>query len=207
MNSIISAMRKAKDYSQLVPEKKTTTDGVTRTYWVSPEDRNQGKNAGQVDLFHEKDTKQHIQPKDGYFERLDKDSDEYQIKPLISKFNTYDPALAKRIELKYSNYIFDRDTKEKDIEADFQTAWFLQKMKNNPGEARELQEEYNEKTDKMVKIISNRKNKMLKIKKGFEVMYGETKGKVSGFSKRGFPIVLLVNGESRPFLHEELKYE
>ena len=103
------------------------------------------KNAGQVDLFHEKDTKQHIQPKDGYFERLEKDTDEYQIKPLISKFNTYDPALAKRIELKYSNYIFDRDTKEKDIEADFQTAWFLQKMKNNPGEARELQEEYNEK--------------------------------------------------------------
>lgn len=193
---------KAKDYGKLIPEKKVRADGREVTYWVSPEDRNSGKTKGQVDLFSGDDMKQRNDSR-GYFDHLDRGAVDYQIKPLVSKFAMYDPALAQRIEAKYQNYKFDRDTRDKDIEADFQTAWYLKLMKEKPEQADDLQKEYNEKTDRLVSSISTRKNAMLKLKKGVSVSVGKSSGVVEGFSKRGFPVVRIGN-EARPFLHEEL---
>lgn len=193
---------KSKDYGKLIPEKHTRRDGREVTYWVSPEDRNRGKNKGQVDLFSSEDVKQQNDSR-GYFDHLDQGAVDYQIKPLVTKFAMYDPALAKRIESKYQNYKFDRDTREKDIEADFQTAWYLKLMAERPEQADDLQKEYNEKTDRIVSAISTRKNTMLKLKKGSTVSVGKRQGVVEGFSKRGFPVVRIGN-EARPLLHEEI---
>jgi hypothetical protein len=197
---ICEVLEKAKDYSKLVPEKITRADGSIATYWVSPEDRNEGKLKGQQNLFKDDAPKTDGR---GYFDELDKGAEDLQIKPLVSKVAAYDPELAKRLEAKYKNYHFDRDTKEKDIEVDFQTAWCLKRMADRPEEAKDFLEEYHAKTDKMVALLNNRKNAMLKIKKGTPVRVGHEKGIVDGFSKRGFPMVR-VGTTSRPLFHEEL---
>lgn len=197
-------LEKAKDYSRLTPEKIRRADGHEATYWVAPEDRNEGKLAGQKALFEDRDAGGPAESGDrGYHDHLDRSAEDYQIKPLVGHVSAYDPELARRIESKYKNYQFDRDTKEKDIEVDYQTAWYLKMMKNHPEKADEYKDEYHEKTDKIVAMLNKRKTAMLKLKPGSKVRVGKQVGIVAGFSKRGFPVVHAA-GTSRPMFYEEL---
>jgi len=204
MTLCIPMIAKSKEYGRLVPEKITRVDGRSTTYWVSPEDRNEGHLKGQADLFTGDSAGGPSKNDDrGYFDHLDRGVDDYQIKPLIGHVETYDPELAKRIEAKYKNYQFDRDTKEEDIEVDYQTAWYLKKMKDNPQDSVDYQREYHEKTDKAVVTLNNRKTAMLKLKKGSRVRVGQRNGVVEGFSRRGFPLVRTGN-TVQPVFYEEL---
>jgi bisphosphoglycerate-independent phosphoglycerate mutase (AlkP superfamily) len=113
--------------------------------------------------------------------------------------------LAKRISAKYKNYQWDRDTKEIDIEMDYEAAWYLQLIRKHPDMMEQYQDEYNTKTDKSVKMLNRRKRAMAKIEKGSEVklINGEA-GEVAGFTRRGFPIVQIGN-DKRPIFYEECR--
>lgn len=204
MTLCIPMMAKSKEYGRLVPEKITRADGRSMTYWVAPEDRNEGRLKGQENLFTGTDAGGPSKNGGrGYFDHLDRGAEDYQIKPLVGHVATYDPALAKRIEAKYKNYQFDRDTKEKDIEVDYQTAWYLKMMKDHPQNAADYQREYHEKTDKAVAMLNNRKTAMLRLKKGSRVRVGQHEGVVDGFSRRGFPVVR-TGSTAQPHFYEEL---
>lgn len=178
----------AKNWGQLIPQRKMNSLGRMVTYWVSPEDRNKGKMKGQQSLFGDDELEQENN-EEGYYSHLDKDTDEYLIKPLIEKFAQYDKNLAKRMEEKYKVYQWDRDTKEMDIKMDYETLDYLKKAKNEPDYAKEWQEEYNEKTDRTAKILNNRKLAMARLKIGSPVVWNGKNGKITGFSRRGFPNV------------------
>ena len=179
----------AKKWGQLVPERKMNSLGRMVTYWVSPEDRNKGKMQGQQNLFGDDELAEQESNEEGYYSHLDNDTDEYLIKPLISKFAQYDKELAKRMEEKYKVYQWDRDTRDMDIKMDYETLDYLKKAKNDPDYAKEWQEEYNEKTDRTAKILNNRKLAMARLKLGSPVTWNGRSGKITGFSRRGFPNV------------------
>lgn len=184
MMCVVPMIAKAKDYSRLVPVKKVTADGRERTYWVSPDEQ------GQQSLFDEQTAGGESETGDrGYFDKLDKDLQQYQVEPLVRALGMIDDKLASRMKAKYENYPYDRDTKELDLKVDFLTADYMHKVLKHPEAAAEYQAEYNEATDRMVKIINNRKKAMTKIKKGSEVQVGEERGTVTDFSRRGFPVV------------------
>ena len=179
----------AKKWGQLVPERKMNSLGRMVTYWVSPEDRNKGKMQGQQNLFGDDELAEQESNEEGYYSHLDNDTDEYLIKPLISKFAQYDKELAKRMEEKHKVYQWDRDTRDMDIKMDYETLDYLKKAKNDPDYAKEWQEEYNEKTDRTAKILNNRKLAMARLKLGSPVTWNGRSGKITGFSRRGFPNV------------------
>jgi hypothetical protein len=194
-------MTATKDYGKLIPKKIVRADGRIVTYWISPEQADIGK---KNSLFELDDTKE-IKENTGYFDQLDRDIETYQIKPLIEKFAAFDEVLAKRISAKYKNYQWDRDTKEIDIEMDYEAAWYLQLIRKHPDMMEQYQDEYNTKTDKSVKMLNRRKRAMAKIEKGSEVklINGEA-GEVAGFTRRGFPIVQIGN-DKRPIFYEECR--
>ena len=179
----------AKNWGQLIPQRKMNSLGRMVTYWVSPEDRNKGKMQGQQNLFGDDELEEQENNEEGYYSHLDKDTDEYLVKPLISKFAQYDKELAKRMEEKYKVYQWDRDTRDMDIKMDYETLDYLKKAKNEPDYAKKWQEEYNEKTDRTTKILNNRKLAMARLKLGSPVTWNGRSGKITGFSRRGFPNV------------------
>ena len=179
----------SKNWGQLIPQRKMNSLGRMVTYWVSPEDRNKGKMQGQQNLFGDDELEEQENNEEGYYSHLDKDTDEYLVKPLISKFAQYDKELAKRMEEKYKVYQWDRDTRDMDIKMDYETLDYLKKAKNEPDYAKEWQEEYNEKTDRTAKILNNRKLAMARLKLGSPVTWNGRNGKITGFSRRGFPNV------------------
>ena len=179
----------SKNWGQLIPQRKMNSLGRMVTYWVSPEDRNKGKMQGQQNHFGDDELEEQQNNEEGYYSHLDKDTDEYLVKPLISKFAQYDKELAKRMEEKYKVYQWDRDTRDMDIKMDYETLDYLKKAKNEPDYAKEWQEEYNEKTDRTAKILNNRKLAMARLKLGSPVTWNGRNGKITGFSRRGFPNV------------------
>jgi len=196
---------KKKDYGRLIPEKIIRSDGRQETYWVSPEDRNQGDLKGQMDLFSQEDAGGAKGNDRGYFDDLDRGAENYQIKPLIDHVAQSDPHLAKRLEHKYANYRFDRETKESDIELDYEVAWYLTKMKNRPHERAELEAEFHEKNDSATRSINKRKATMLHWKKGSRVKAWGAQTTIIGFSPRGYPIVDMGGGKKRTAMFEELE--
>lgn len=202
-----SAIEKARptgrNWGQLIPVKKINAAGRMVTYWVSPEDRNQGKMKGQQNLFDDEEIAEQEAPEDDYYQQWDKDTDEYQIKPLIQKFWQYDKNLAKRMEEKYKGYQWDRETRDLDIKLDYETLDYMRKSKNEPNFAKEWQDEYNEKTDRTAKMLNNRKLSMARLRVGSKVTYNGHSGKIAGFSRRGFPNVDF-GGTTRTCFVEEI---
>jgi len=199
---MIGVVKSAKDYGRLMPEKITRADGRVMTYWVSPEDRNQGKLKGQKDLFDSESAGKGKEDR-GYFDQIDRDTEVYQVKPLLDRIREFDTVLAKRIEAKYKNYPWDRDTKEKDIELDYETAWYLRLIRKNPDAIHDLGKEYHEKTERLVKTLNSRKAAMSKLKRGMAIeTIGGDNGVFEGYTARGFPVIKTANG-SRPMFFEE----
>lgn len=184
-----SIEKAAGKYSNLVPVRKRNSLGRIVTYWVSPEDRNKGKMQGQQNLFGDDEMAEQQEPETSYANQADKNTEDYQIKPLIEKFRQYDKNLANRMAEKYKVYQWDRDTRDLDIKLDFDTLDYMRKAKNDPANAKEWQDEYNERTDRTCKMLNNRKLAMARLKIGSEVSMNGKKGKITGFSKRGFPNV------------------
>jgi hypothetical protein len=192
-------MNAVKDYGKLIPKKIVRSDGKEVTYWVSPDQATVGKK----DSLFQFDEPKKIEHDTGYFDQLDRNIETYQIKPLIEKINEFDTVLANRIQAKYKNYQWDRDTKEIDIEMDYETAWYLQLIRKHPDKAEEYQKEYYQKTDRNIQMINNRKRAMAKIGKGSHVrLIDKQEGVVAGFTRRGFPIVQ-TGKEKRPIFYEE----
>lgn len=197
-------LKKAVNYSQLIPQKIVRSDGRTETYWTKPEDLNQGMHAGQMDLFSGEDAGGARGDSRGYFDHLDRSAEDYQVKPLIEHVKTVDPQLASRLQTKYAKYPFNRDIKEADIELDYQVAWYLRKMKATPNGKAEWEQEFHEKNDPATRGMNRKKATMLKLKKGVTVRAFGQDSKVEGFSPRGFPI-LSIGGKKRTVLYEELE--
>lgn len=192
----------AKNYGNLIPVKKQTSDGRFITYWRSPEDMGHGKSEGQLDLFAEKDDSK-VGDRDGYFSHLDKDTEEYRIKPLVSKLQKLDSALSDRMEKKYREYPWDRDTRDLDLKLDEDTAYYLGRCKKHPEYMADWQEEYNEQTDRVAKMLNSRKLAMARLKKGSTVNLAGKPGKIVDFSRRGYPIVES-EGEQKTCFVEEI---
>lgn len=187
----------AKDYSRLVPVKKQDSTGKMTTYWVLPDD------AKQQNLFDsETGGKESISGSRGYHDHVDQGINDAVVKPLIDKVRELDPELATKFEYKYQNYPWDRDTKELDVKADLDTVWYLKKFKDNPDYREEWQEEYNEKMDRTIKQINNRKKAMLKKKPGDVVKYRGKDAVITEFSKRGFPILDIGGKKEHAFWEE-----
>lgn len=191
-----------RNWGQLIPVRKMNAAGRMVTYWESPEDRNEGKMKGAQNLFDIDELDAPASDND-YYGQWDKDAEEYQIKPLIMKFSEYNPALAKRMEEKYKGYQWDRETRDLDIKLDYETLDYMRRAKNEPDYAKEWQEEYNEKTDRTCKMLNNRKLAMARLKVGSKVSYNGKPGKITGFSKRGYPNVDF-NGVVRTCFVEEI---
>ena len=187
-STVEKARPTGKNWGQLIPVKKMNAAGKMITYWEGPEDRNEGKMKGARNLF---DIEEYDKPASDtdYYGQMDKDVEMYMIKPLITKFNEFNPALAKRMEEKYKGYQWDRETRDLDLKLDFDTLDYMRKANNEPDFAEEWQEEYNEKTDRMCKMLNNRKLAMARLKVGSKVTYNGHSGKITGFSRRGFPNV------------------
>lgn len=197
LEATLSKAWSAKDYSKLVPVKKQDANGKMTTVWVLPEE------AGQQSLFDEKTGGRASESGSrGYHDAVDKGTEDALVKPLIDKVKEVNPDLADKFAFKYSNYPFDRDTKELDVKVDYETAWYLRKIKEKPEYADEWQSEYNEKVDRLVRQLNNRKKAMLKVKPGDKVTYRGKEAFVTAFSKRGFPIVDAGGKEVKAFWEE-----
>jgi hypothetical protein len=185
---------KAKDYSNLVL--KEVKPGVRR--WVDPsEDEDPklfGDDAGGEDKHG------------GYHDKLRQDTFTFQVKPLLQASEGVDKALSARLAQKYKDYIFDQDTLELDLKMDYDSLYYMGKFKatKDPKERESYRSEYYEKTDKVAQQINNRKRAMLKAKKGMEIETPNGKGKIKGFTKRGFPIVD-IGGKTSKWFWDELK--
>lgn len=190
-------------WGNLIPERKMNSAGRMVTYWVSPEDRNQGKMKGQQNLFGDDELKEQDEPEDSYYSKNDRDTEDYQIKPLVEKFKQYNPKLAERMAEKYKVYQWDRETRDLDLKLDFETLDYMRKAKNEPDYAKEYQEEYNEKTDRTAKMLNNRKLAMARLKVGSPVKWNGHSGKITGFSRRGYPNVDF-GGTTRTCFVEEI---
>lgn len=176
----------ARDYGKLVPVKKRTADGRMITYWRSPEDMGHGKLEGQQDMFG--NTEQ-VESGDGWFGKLDKDTEEYRIRPLVAKMGELDAALSERMRRKYDEYPWDRDTRDLDLKVDEDTAFYMARSRRHPEYAAEWQEEFNEQTDRVARMLNSRKLAMSRLKKGSPVTYRGEAGKIVDFSRRGYPVV------------------
>ena len=190
----------AKDYSKLV-HKKITVNGKNGPYernaWVLPDDPN------QRNLYDEKTGGAESPTGDrGYFDHLDKETKRLFVDPLVKTMKGINPELANRLSYKYQNYPFDRDTKELDIKADFDMAWYMRKMRAEPEYHAEWQQEYNQKTDRMVKQINNRKAAMLRAKVGMQVNYYGKPSSLVKITPRGFPVVKTAEGEKTAMWEE-----
>lgn len=190
-------------WGNLIPERKMNSAGRMVTYWVSPEDRNKGKMKGQQNLFGDDELKEQDEPEDSYYSKNDRDTEDYQIKPLVEKFKQYNPKLAERMAEKYKVYQWDRETRDLDLKLDFETLDYMRKAKNEPDYAKEYQEEYNEKTDWTAKMLNNRKLAMARLKVGSSVKWNGHSGKITGFSRRGYPNVDF-GGTTRTCFVEEI---
>lgn len=200
INALASSLEKsvgAKDYSKLIPKKVIDHNGKQTTVWVSPDEEGQGTLFGEGD-----EGKGNPVGKRGYHDHLDKTLNDSVVKPLIEKVKELDPELGPKFEYKYSNYPFDRDTKELDVKADLETVWYMKKMKENPDYREEYQDEYNEKVSKLVKQINNRKKAMLKKKPGDIVKYHGKDAVITSLSKRGFPVLDQGGKEIKAFWEE-----
>lgn len=191
------------EWGRKIPIKKMTSDGRLITYWVSPEDLNQGKLKGQQDLFGSDEMDQEPESEDSYYSKLDKDTELYQIKPLLVKFEETNPALAKRIAEKYTDYKWGRETREIDIKLDYETTWFYKMAKNHPDQKDLYYKDFLESTQKMARQLNNRKLAMARLKVGSKVKYNGQETKIKALSDRGYPVIT-VDGEEKKVMVDEI---
>lgn len=196
------AVRMRKSKENLVPVKKQTADGVTRTYYVNPEQQISLKKPkvqdlpGQQRLFD--GSTDGSGGHEGYFRRLYEQTESHVVQPLIDELKSLDAGLARRIADKYSDYPFDHDSKELDLKIDQATAYYMKKVKSDRENAGEWQKEYQEKTDRPVKGLNAKKRKALGLSIGSTVYVDGKRRKITGWSKRGFPKV----GDTTMFFEE-----
>lgn len=187
----------AKDYSKLIPVQQIDSLGRHITVWKLPED------AKQKPLFEGKDAGADAPVgKRGYVDHVDKETQRLMIDPLVKRVQEVNPELAGRMNYKYSNYRYDRDTKELDIQHDYDMAWYMRKMRADPANREAYQKEYEQKTDKTVRQINNRKASMSKVKKGQQVTYYGRPATVQDFSRRGYPVIQTERGTTTAFWEE-----
>lgn len=187
----------AKDYSKLVPVKQRDSLGREITVWKLPEE------ARQANLFSGEDAGAGNEPgKRGYLDHVDENTQKHLVEPLLEAVSQVNPELAGRMQHKYDNYRFDRDTRELDIKSDYEMAWYMKKMAAEPDHKAEWQAEYNQKTDTMIRKINNRKAAMLKAKKGMQVTYYGKPAVLADFSRRGFPVLRTQEGDVKAFWEE-----
>lgn len=188
-----TALQKGLNYSKLVFDKE-------KHRWIDPT-KNDPKQQG---LFSGEDDGSGGE--EGYFNNVRKKTDSFLIKPFLEHVQQIDPNLASRFHQKYSNYKLDQDTKELDLKVDYETIWYMKKIKDDPENFDEYREDYEKATDKMNQQINNRKKGALKLKKGSKVSTPKGEGIVQGFSRRGFPVVKVGNSTEK-FFFEELSNE
>lgn len=207
----VSEINKASnDWGRKIPVKKQTSDGRMITYWVSPEELNQGKMKGQQNLFGDDEMNQGPENEDSYYSQLDKNTELYKVKPLVEQFKETEkehPGLSERIAQKYVDYIWGRDTRDLDIELDYQTAKFYKDISRQPEYRDEFYKEFLENTDKLSKRINNRKMAMARLKVGSPVEYKGNKTKIEKLSARGYPIVKINGEEKRVFVDEIVNFD
>lgn len=198
VSAVVEKAFGAKDYSKLIPVKQRDSLGRDITVWKLPED------AKQKQLFSGADAGQDAPVgKRGYVDHLDQATQKHMVEPLLKLLNDVDENLASRMTYKYQNYKFDRDTRELDIASDYDIAWYMKKIKADPENKSAWMAEYRQKTDKTVRKLNIRKAAMLKIKKEQQVSYYGKQAIITGFTRRGFPIVSTASG-SYTALWEEL---
>ncbi len=196
-------IEKANGYGNKIPVKKETADGRMITYWLSPEDLNAGKNRGQQNLFDIDDSQK--ASNNDYFANWDKQTYASQIKPLISKMKEVEDdykGLSARIENKYANYKWDRDTRDLDIQLDYDTLAYMNRCKLHPEHKQEYYKDYLQETDRNCKKLNNRKLAMARLKVGSEVIYNGEKTTIKSISKRGYPVISTKNGDKTCFVDE-----
>jgi len=203
-------IEKANNYGRKIPVKKTTSDGRQITYWINPEDLNQGKMKGQQNLFDDEEMNKldnQQAGEDDYYNNWDAETYELRIKPLVremDKLNKQFPGLANRIEQKYANYSWDRDTRDLDIELDFDTLEFMKKSTSDPENRDYYQQEFDEKTQRLCKKLNNRKKEMARLKVNSPVTFRGEKAKLLSFNDRGYPVIQLQNGEKKRCFIDEI---
>lgn len=198
VSAVVEKAFGAKDYSKLIPVKQRDSLGRDITVWKLPED------AKQKQLFSNVDAgKDAPAGKRGYVDNLDQATQKHMVEPLLKLLKNVDENLASRMTYKYQNYKFDRDTRELDIASDYDIAWYMKKIKADPENKPAWMAEYRQKTDKIVRKLNVRKAAMLKIKKEQQVSYYGKQAIITGFTRRGFPIVSTASG-SYTALWEEL---
>jgi hypothetical protein len=211
---VFDLLQKAvKNYSKLVPRHGFDRNGKPRTDWINPDkDRDEAPDRrGQQTMFDlDSIEKEHDGKSRGYFDDVSDNYHEYAVTPLVSHYEKINPELAKRIKNKYEEYVFDQDTKELDLDVDYETAKHMKLIKDAPEYAKEYQKQYIESTDGTKKLINNRKkqmaSKMISLTKGAELpLTGGRTGKMDGFTPNGFPIVKIGNNTQKIFW-EEIRY-
>lgn len=211
---MFDTLLKAKDYSKLVPRHGYDKNGKPRIDWINPDkDRDQAKDRkGQQTMFDLEDLeKKHEGADRGYYDEIDDGLYKTQVVPLVEHFTKMNNVLAKRIDSKYQNYIFDRDTKELDISVDYETAKYMRLMKTAPNYAAEYHKEYQESTDSTKRLVNKRKrhmaSKMMDMKLGADIqLQSGKKGNLEGFTDNGFPVVRIGNNSHKIFW-EEIRFE
>lgn len=202
-------IEKANNYGRKIPIKKMTADGRQITYWINPEDLNQGKMKGQQNLFDDEEMNRldnQQAGEDDYYNNWDSETYELRIKPLVREMEKVEknfPGLSKRINQKYASYTWDRDTRDLDIELDFDTLEFLKKSTSDPENKDYYQQEFNEKTQRLCKKLNNRKREMARLKVNSPVTFKGEAAKIVSFNDRGYPVIQLKSGKKvRCFVDE-----
>jgi hypothetical protein len=187
----------AKDYGRLVPVQKVRSDGRRMTYWTLPED------AKQAQMFDaDSSGKESGHGGTGYFDHVVDGTDEYRVKPLLREIEKYNKDLAPKFQYKYENYVWDRDTRDMDLKIDERFLYYAQRKKMYPSEADEWEAEFEAKVGDMVRQVNNRKRSMIRAKVGMQVKFRGVDGAISGFSRRGFPVVKTDQGTYDAFWEE-----
>ncbi len=204
---------KSKDYSRLVPKHGIDHNGKPYTRWIDPyKHRDQDPQLkGQQALFDlETAEKEHEGKPRGWHDHVEESYHDHVVNPLLDVMEKIDPPIAKRLKWKYDNYIFDHDTKELDLDVDYETAKYLKLKKDAPDYADQHRKEYDSNTLAMKKMINNRKRhmagKMVNLKKGSELeLTGGRKAVLEGFNDNGFPLVK-IGGKTDSIFFEEIRY-
>jgi hypothetical protein len=211
--SDIAYLLKARDYSKLVPKHGIDHNGKPYTVWIDPEkDRDQAPDLkGQQSMFDTGGEQAHPGKHRGYQDTVRDKYDEHVVKPLIDRISEIEPELSKRIQWKYQNYVWDQETKEIDLEIDYETAKYLKLRKDAPDWAEGHRKEYDEVTTAAKRMVNNRKKhmaaKMVPLKKGAELqLTGGRRGVLDGFNQNGFPVVRMKDGKPVEIFFEEIRF-
>lgn len=143
---------------------------------------------------------------------------EKRIKPILSIVQKVQPDLLPNFQRKYQHYKFDEGTLDLDIQLDDLTAQYLKKIgttkqgnrQTQPGlfgpekePPEDYQEQFQAETKKLAQEINARKRRAMRISIGSQVETPDGVGKVSGFTGRGYPKIV-IKGKEQPFFYDEV---